>query len=189
MRRLICLLSLAAMAAAMAVPALAQRHGVAAAPPEVLAKRAAWEKWRENNKNVLALQQILMGLRAVEQDPRIRMKKAQARKVLAVIHKWQAKKAITDAQARQINKQIGDSLTLPQIQRVAITPAPDRGASAGGPQGRRRGGDGSRHFDLSKMPDPHAYNPLNPDTLPFERQRPVAKRRLAELIGELKAAK
>jgi hypothetical protein len=35
------------------------------------------------------------------------------------------------------------------------------------------------------FPDPKDYNPLNPDTLPFEQFRPMAKQRMTEFTGNL----
>ena len=37
------------------------------------------------------------------------------------------------------------------------------------------------------IPAPKEYNPLNPNTLPFERSRARAKTRMNELIAKLKA--
>jgi hypothetical protein len=62
----------------------------------------------------------------------------------------------------------------------------------GGPGGGRPGGPGGRMGGPGgsfKMPDPpkHGYNPLNPDTLPFEQSRPGAKKRLDEFTSKMQA--
>jgi hypothetical protein len=57
------------------------------------------------------------------------------------------------------------------------------GPGGGGPGGGGRpGGPGG-----FTMPDPREYNPLNPDTIPFERARPRAKQRMSELMAKLQA--
>ena len=166
--------------------------------PAVQAKMQAWRQWRDNHKNVSSLQRTLGALTQMEQDPRTRLTKPQAKAVLAVIRKWQAKPALTDAQARLVNTQITTPLTLVQIKKIAMASQPRRGGGFGGGGfgvgrpgggfGGPGGGPGGRPgFDPASMPAPRDYNPLNPDTQPMVRARDRAKQRHAQLMAALLA--
>ncbi|MBV9852828.1 MAG: hypothetical protein JO250_24480 [Armatimonadetes bacterium] len=177
--------------------------------PQMMAKFQAWQKWRDSHKNVVALQQTLGGLQEMEQDPRTRLNKTQARTVLAVIGKWRSRPVMSDAQARQVDQQITAPLTTAQIKKIVTASAGRRGGFGGGrpggggpggggpgggfgggrPGGGGPGGGRPGGFNPAAFPDPRDYNPLNPNSLPFERMRPRAAQRLAELTTELKQAK
>lgn len=164
-------------------------------PPAMQAKFKAWQHWRDSHKNVSSLQRTLGALNDMEQDPRTKLTKPQAQKVLAVIKKWQSKPALTDAQALQVNKQLTAPLSLAQIKKIAMASQGRRGGGFGGGGGRpgggggRPGGGGGRPpMDPNAFPAPKDYNPLNPNTLPFARQRPRAKQRMGQLMAVLAAS-
>jgi len=157
---------------------------------QLQAKRKAWEKWRDGHKNVTALGQTMMGFAALETDPKTALTKDQAKKIVPILKTWRTKKAISNEQALSVNKALTAPLTDAQLKRIATA----RGFGRGGPGfgggarmgGGNRQGDGNRpRFDISKMPDPKDYNPLNPDTLPFEGMRAQAKQRMDKLIADL----
>ena len=168
-------------------------------PPAVMAKMQAWRQWGDHHKNVRSLQRTLGALADMEQDPATKLTKPQAKTVLAVLNKWQAKPALTDAQALQVNKQLTAPLTLIQIKKIA-TASQGRGGGrpGGGGGGGGFGGGGGRPgggapggrpaFDPASIPSPRDYNPLNPDTQPMVRARDRAKQRMAQLKGALTAS-
>ena len=194
---------LAALAAAvLIVPmAVAQRPGGGQVPPEIQARMKAWQKFRDTHKNVQSLQQTLVGLEAMEKEPRTRLTKAQAKTVVGVLNAWRNKPVMTDAQALKVNKQITAPLTVAQLKKIA-TAREGRGMGAnrrpggggpGGPGGapgggaRQGGGNQPRRMDPSQFPAPKEYNPLNPTTIPMERMRARAKQRLDTLTKTLTA--
>lgn len=160
---------------------------------QLQAKRKAWEKFRANNKHVTALQESLMGIGSLERDPKTRLNKKQAQAVLACLKKWGSKKVLTNDEARKANLQLTGTLTPDQLQKLSQNRGFGRGGQgfgggarpSGGPGNGARPGGRRPSFDISKMPDPKPYNPLNPDTLPFERLRPIAKQHLNELRASL----
>ena len=155
------------------------------------AKRKAWEKWRENHKNITALSQTLMGLGQLESDPKTAITPEQARKILPVLKTWRNKKVMTNEQALQVNRALTAPLTEAQLKRIATAPRFGRGGPGFGGGARMGGGQGPGgqrpRFDISRMPDPRDYNPLNPGTYPFEGIRAQAKQRLDKLIADLQA--
>ena len=171
-------------------------------PPAMMAKFQAWRQWRDNHKNVTSLQRTLGALTDMQQDPRTKLSKPQAKAILAVIQRWQAKPALTDAQALQVNKQLTAPLSLIQIKKIA-TASQGRGGFGGG--GGRPGGGGGfgggfgggrpggpgggpLAFDPASFPSPRDYNPLNPATSPMVRARGRAQQRHAQLMSALMAA-
>lgn len=193
------------MAAVVVLAASAQAQGPGGGPPgggfqmppAMQAKMQAWRTWRDNHKNVTALQRTLGALADMEQDPATKLTKPQAKAVLAVIKKWQAKPALTDVQARQVNSQITAPLNIAQIKKIA-TASQGRGGFGGGRPGggggggfgggRPGGGGGRPPFDPASFPSPREYNPLNPDTQPMARMRDRQKQRHAQLMAALMAA-
>jgi len=189
--------------ACLAAPfAGAQRPQGGGPPPEMRAKMKAWETWRAKHKNVTAIEQTLAGLDMMERDTKTRLTKAQAKKILPVLKAWRTKPVMTDAQARAVNKQITAPLTVAQLKKIAAAPASgQRGSGGSGGRGGRGGpgmggpppggtggrppGGPPRDGKRPAMPSPKEYNPLNPNTLPFEQMRPMAKQRLDGLIKTL----
>jgi len=129
----------------LAVSAQAQGPGGFGGPggtppsPAVMAKMQVWRQWRDNHKNVTSLQRTLGAITDMEQDPRTKLTKPQAKAVLAVIRKWQGKPALTDEPARLVNTQITAPLTLIQIKKIATASAGRRGGPGGGGGLRRAG--------------------------------------------------
>lgn len=159
--------------------------------PQMMAKFKAWQKWRDNHKNISALQQTLGGIQAMEQDPRTKLNKTQARTVLAILSKWHTKPVMSDAQARAVNQQITTPLNLTQIKMIVTASQRRRGFGGGqgrpgGGQGRPGGGGRPGGFNPASMPNPKDYNPLNPSSLPFERTRARSAQRLTQLMAQLK---
>ena len=165
----------------------------------MMAKFKAWQKWRDNHKNITALQQTLGGFQLMEQDPRTQLNKAQAHTVLAVLGKWRAKPVMTDAQARQVNQQITASADHPadQKDRHGVRRGAGRrprgrlrgrraaGAVAAGAAGRVPAGPARSGV----VPRPHGLQPAQPGTIPFPRARPRTAQRLNDLVAMLKQAK
>ncbi|MCC6730122.1 MAG: hypothetical protein IT208_12360 [Chthonomonadales bacterium] len=190
------------LAAALAPSAIAQGGPPNLTPQQMAqlqAKRKAWETFRENHKHVTALQSTLMGFAAMQQDPRTRLNKAQARKVLPVLKAWRKKPVMSDAQALKVTKQLTASLTPAQLSKIAAAQSRRGRGGPGGPGGpgaRRAGGGpgggpggpgGTRRFDISRFPDPKPYNPLNPNSLPFERMRTRFAQHLDQMTAQIAA--
>lgn len=183
---------------ALMPPAQAQFGGQM--PPEAQAKINAWRTWRENNKNIERLTRTLLSIGELEKDPQTALTKDQAKKIVATIKPWRSKSAMTDDEARQVNRAINSVFTEAQIKALATAPnlmAGGRGFGGGtrpggGPGGGNRpGGQGGPAFDITKMPDPKPYNPLNPDSSPFKTMSPERhqqmKARFTTLMSKLEA--
>lgn len=170
----------------------------------------AWQKFRDNHKNYRTLQQTVYGLAELDKDPKTRLTKVQAKKILAVLTPWRAKPTMTDAQALKLSKDLTAPLTLAQLKKLATSreggnrmgggrpggggPGGPGGGGPGGPGGggnRTAGpgapGGGGRPGGGFTMPAPKEYNPVNPATLPFERMRPRAKQRMDQMMATLQA--
>lgn len=172
-------------------------------PPEMQAKMKAWQKWRENNKNIVALQQTLMSLRELENDPQTQLTRDQAKKILAVIKAWRNKPVMTNDQARDVMKQLTAPLNEAQLKKMATAPRFGQGGrgfgggfrpggGGGGGGGFRPGGPGPGGRPSGfQMPDPKPYNPLNPDSSPFVKMNPEmgkrVKQRYNEMVAKLEA--
>ncbi len=194
-----------ALSIAIAGTAVAQNQGGGdfQITPAMKAKMDAWRKWRDNHKNVSALQQTLGGLNAIAKDSKSKFTAAQAKTISAVLNKWKAKKSITDAEARTINTAITKPLTTAQLKVMARAqqefgrrrggpggggPGGGFGGGNGGNRTGNGGGGGQRGFDPSKMPSPKDYNPLNPSTIPQDRMKERAKTNMDILQKALKTA-
>ena len=204
-RILLRLLPIAAAALLIGASAHAQRPGGFGGPPmppEMQAKMKAWDIWRGTHQNVVSLQRTLGGLTRLEDTPATKLTKPQAKAMLAVLKKWQAKPSITDAQAKQINTQLTGLLSTAQRQQMTVA-GPGRGGFGSGrpsgfgrpggfggrPEGRPGGGFGRPGgFNPASFPAPREYNPLNPATQPVERMRDRAAKQHARLIAALMAA-
>ena len=157
---------------------------------QLQAKRKAWEKWRANNKHVTAVGQTVMGFGTLEEDPKTALTKDQARKILPVLKSWRNKKVMSNDDALKVNRSLTAPLTDAQLKKIASAPRFGRGGPGFGGGARMGGGAGGAQrpqFDISKFPDPQDYNPLNPDSLPFEGVRTMARQRMDKLIADLTA--
>jgi hypothetical protein len=157
---------------------------------QLQAKRRAWERWRANHKNVTAVGQTLMGLSVLESNPKTALTKEQAKKILPVLKAWRKKKVMSNDDALKVNRALTAPLTDAQLKKIATAPRFGSGGPGFGGGARMGGGAGGSNgrrpsFDVSKMPDPKDYNPLNPDTLPFEQMRGQTKQRVDKLIADL----
>lgn len=195
MKTLLGALAMGAVLGSAALPVLAQGP-FGGMPPEIQAKMKAWQKWRENHKHITQLQQTMMGLRAMERDPKTQLTKAQARHILQVINAWKNKPKMTDDQAAVVAKQLTAGLTRDQLLVIATTPQFGRGGRGGFGGGMRPGGAGGPggpggprpggppRFDPSRFPDPQDYNPLNPATMPFAKANPQMAARIKQGMDE-----
>lgn len=158
---------------------------------QLQAKQKAWQRWRDNHKNINSLQQTMMGFQILEKDPRTALTPAQAKKVVPILKAWRKKPVITDDQAREVNKQLGGMLTDKQLKAIAAAPRPGQGGRGFGGGARMGGGAAggangrAPAFDISKFPDPTDYNPLNPDSLPFAGMRGRVAGRMDAFIKSL----
>lgn len=159
--------------------------------PEMMAKFQAWRRFYDNNKNLDRLRKTLMGFRDIEKDPKTQFTKQQAREILAVYKQWKNKPALTDDQAKTINKELTKSLTMAQIKVLAAASDPMRGGrgfgggsrpAGGGPGGMGRPGAGMTN--PANFPDPRPYNPLNPDTNPMKAVNPEGHKRMVQMLNE-----
>jgi uncharacterized membrane protein YgcG len=160
--------------------------------PEMRAKFAAWQKWREANKNLSNLQTMFIQVQQMDKDPQVQLTKPQAGKMLTILKTWRSKPTMSDDQAKQVSKAIGGMLTDKQLKKMStIQPFGGMrrgGGGFGGGGGRPGGGGGGgRPGGGFTFPDPpkNGYNPLNPDTLPFERMRPMAKKAIDDFTADL----
>src|SRR5207249_12253005 len=64
--------------------------------PEMQAKMKAWQKFRENNKNLDNVQRTVRGFRRLDDDPKTQLNKDQAKKILAVVKAWRHKPVMKD---------------------------------------------------------------------------------------------
>lgn len=195
------ILTAVAGAAVLASVACAQAPGGPQISPAVRAKFQAWQKWNDAHKNIGAVQQTVGAMVEMQKNPKTKFTKAQAKTVLGVLKTWRNKPVMSDAQAQKVNKQLAGTFTMPQLKALASMPrrggrrmggggqgGPRPGGGQGGPRPGGAGG-GRGGFDLSKMPSPRDYNPLNPGTIPMERQRGRAAERIDGLIKTLSAVK
>lgn len=173
--------------------------------PEMRANFDKMRKFRDENKQVFALSQTIRAFDAMENDPKTKFTPAQAKTIIAVINKWKVKKALSNDEATVVNKSLTASLTIPQIKTLAAEAArrgpgggggrmggggggfggggggrPGGGGGFGGGGGGRPGGGGG-----FKMPDMHPFNPLNPETAVFGKER--AQKRMSDLMTMLQA--
>lgn len=166
-------------------------------PPEIQAKIKAWQKWREQHKNLQTLSDMVYQIGELDKDPSNALNKDQAKKIITVLKPWHTKKEMSEDEAKTLSKQIGSVLTTKQLKKMSTIETPTQRMAkgggfgggggrpgGGGPGGGRPGGAGGGGF---KFPDPPAkgWNPFNPDSLPFEQARPMAKKRMDDFMGDL----
>ena len=159
-------------------------------PPEIAAKIKLWQKWGETHKNVSNLQTMLYQVGEMDKTPDTKLDKKQSGKLLAIYKAWDTKPTLNEDQALQVQKQIGNLMNLKQIQKMTtIVPPWKKPGGMGGGGARPGGGGGARPGAPGgfKMPDPPkgGYNPMNPDTFPFEAMRPQVKHSMEQFESEL----
>lgn len=170
-------------------------------PPEVRAKMDAWRVWYDAHPNVREIETTIRSISYLEETPGAKLVKPQAKAVLAILNAWSKKPVMSDADAKRVNADLLALLSKSQLTALATQPDTGRGfggfggrrggGGPGGPGGAggRQGGNGGRSFDAASIPSPREINPLNPATIPMERQRERFGERLSKLVSELKATK
>ncbi len=168
-------------------------------PPEMQAKINAWKKWSEAHKGISNLGTLMYQVEQLDKAPGFELNKVQSVKVLGIMKPWRTKTDMTDDQAKVVAKSITGLLTDKQVKKLTTIESPfgrrggGGGAGGGRPGGGAPGGGGARPGGagggMPKIPDPPkgGYNPLNPDTLPFEQMRPRAKKSMDDFTAELQA--
>ena len=166
-----------------------------------------WKKYNESHKHLRELSQLMGKVEKLNQEDDLKFAKPQAVKLLSLINKNAPKKSLSEDDADSLIKSINGLMTTKQIKKMTTFTdmrggrpgggAPGGGAPGGRPPGGggppggfgggRPGGGGPPGGGAFKMPEvpKTGYNPLNPDTLPFERMRPRAKKGLDDLKAEL----
>ena len=178
--RLLSKLTIAAGLALSASGAMAQGGpgGGGGMPPEMAAKIKLWQKFQESHKNFTTLQKTMIGFAECEKDPKTALTKEQSKMILGLIKHWETKPVMSNDEAGALVKSMGKGMTVPQIKTSATAKMPDFRRAAGA-----KGGG----FANMKFPEPKEYNPLNPDTMPFEQARPMMKKSLDDFKAKLSA--
>lgn len=150
-------------------------------------KRMAWNSWRIEHPNILALQRTVIVLGEVKGDPTATFSRDQARTLLGVLDSWHGKASLTEKQAQAINTSLQDQLTMRQFSLIqnAKEPftIPPRQFMGGLPGSGRLPATG-----MDTIPFPRNYNPLNPDTVPFPLLRARMQDAYKLLVLRLKTA-
>ncbi|WP_309706817.1 hypothetical protein [Armatimonas sp.] len=111
--------------------------------PEMMAMFKKFGEWREKNKSLSSIGQTIGMLAEFEKEPKTALTKDQAKKIMAAVGPWKTKPIMTDANAKELIKTIGKTLTVAQATKsaqLAKEAAARRGAMGGG--GARPGGGG-----------------------------------------------
>lgn len=144
--------------------------------PNIAAKIKAWRQWMENHKQTVAIGHRLEGVYYIDKDIQTQLTKQQAQRVLTILKTWRNKPVMTEDQARDVNRQLGAILNEVQFKKIATMPISGSSGSGGG-------------RPTIEIPDPPtgSFNPLNPDTVPIIRMRPVVKKRIDDFMTALEA--
>jgi len=158
-------------------------------PPEIADKLKLWQKYRHSTQHLTNLQTMLRQIMEINKDPDYAFNKQQSVKMLSILSTWRNKPTMSEDQAQDVQKQIGVLLTEKQIKKMSTIPAWGQGAGGGRPGGSMGGGrpGGGAGMSGFKFPDPPkgSYNPMNPDTLPFEQFKPMAKKGMDDFTAGL----
>jgi hypothetical protein len=192
-------LGLAGVCCLVSVPGARAQGPGGGMPPEIAAKIKAWGKWRDAHKGISNVQTLFYQVEQMDKEKGYELNKVQSGKLLGIIKPWRTKPEMSDDQAKAMMKSVTGMLTDKQVKKMTTIQPPwarqggGGGAGGGGgrPGGGGAGGGGGRPGGAGgfKFPDPPkgGYNPLNPDTLPFEQMRPMAKKNMDEFTAELQA--
>lgn len=118
--------------------------GMGGAPsPEMMAMFKKMGEWRDKNKNLFSVGRTMGALAEFEKEPKTALTKDQAKKILAAVGPWKTKPVMTDANAKDLLKQVGATFTVAQATKMAqiAKEAAARGWGGGG-GGMRPGGGG-----------------------------------------------
>jgi hypothetical protein len=159
--------------------------------PEMQAMFKKFQEWRDKNKNLSSVNRTIGAIAEFEKDKTTALTKDQAKKILAVLGPWKSKPVMTDANAKDMLKQVGATFTPAQAKKLAQVMSEQRGGFGGGGMrgggapgggggrpggGGAPGGGGGRPGGGMQM-DPAAmkkrfdtmmkgYNPINFSTIP-----------------------
>lgn len=198
-----------ALAAASAPWAQAQRPGAGGRPPgggmpPGMGKPfQAMRPWGDKHRNLRTLGRTVRGLGELDRDPATQLTAAQAKQILPILKAWRHKPAMTDAQAAKINHQITAVLKPAQVKKLTARRGPGgrppggfgrppgggpppHGAGGGRPGGFGGPPPGGGRFG-GPPPMPKEFNPLNPDTSPFIRDRARRVKGYDSMIAALAA--
>ena len=191
--------------AAFAQPPGGQGGGGFTPSPQMRAQFEKMRKFRDANKNVYQVQSNFRKLRGLEENPKTKLTKDQAKKILAVVKTWRRKPVMSNDQAKTVLNQLTGPLNVSQLK--AISQNEGRGGRGGGGgfgggRGGGGGGFGGAGFGGGRpgggpggpggpggrpggpggfrMPDPKPFNPLNPESSAFFKMMP--KDRQAEML-------
>ena len=188
--------------------------GGAGPSPEMMAMFKKFQEWRDKNKSLSSMGQTIGMFAEFEKDPKTALTKDQAKKIMAAVGPWKTKPIMTDADAKELIKTIGKTLTVPQATKSAQLAkeaaarrggmgggggrpggggAPGGGGGAPGGGGGRPGGGGGPG---GGMPDPAAmkkrfdammkgYNPLNFATIPDSPMKERATKPVSDGMAAL----
>lgn len=188
--------SLALMSVVALAPS-ANAQGGFQMPPEVQKKIKAWQKFSEDHKKLMVLGDQISQIGEMSKMAGYELDKKQAGVILKVIDANKSKTSLTEEEAGAMSKQLTTSLSAKQIKKMTTIETPRQkmqkaraagGAPGGGGGGAARPG-GAAGGGMPSFPDPPAkgWNPLNPDSFPFEQAKPRMKEGMNKLVAELKA--
>ena len=194
------------LAASVAVSATALAQGPGGGmPPEMAKMMGEFQKMRNSPKGKFGT--TIRALQQFNEDPKTKITKAQATKILALFAPWKSKPTMSQDDAAKLNKAVTGTFTIPQIKKQATMGQGGGGMGGGRPGGGQMrvnsGGGGGRPgggpgggagaFDPKKMMDgikkSANANPLNPASYPDSpfKQRMVDG--MTKLMTDLKNAK
>lgn len=108
--------------------------------PEMQAMFKKFQEWRDKNKNLASVNRTIGAIAEFEKDKTTALTKDQAKKILAVLGPWKSKPIMTDANAKDMLKQVGATFTPAQAKKLAQVMSEQRGGWGGGGGGMRGGG-------------------------------------------------
>ncbi len=161
-------------------------------PPDIAKKIKAWQKFGDDHKKLMILGDQVYQIGELNKEKGCELDKKQAGTILKVISQWKPKTSLSESEAGSISKQLTSPLNAKQIKKMTTIETPRQkmqkaragGGGAGGGGGARPGAGGGMSF-----PDPPAkgWNPINPDSLPFEAMKPRAKESMNKFMADLQA--
>lgn len=175
--------------------AKAQGFGGGGMPPDIAKKIKAWQKFGEDHKKLMSLGDQIYQVGEMGKEAGYELDKKQASSILKTIGQYKSKTSLSEDEAGTISKQLTGVLSAKQIKKMTTIETPRQkmqkaraGGGMGGGGGARPGG-GAGGAGGFKFPDPPAkgWNPLNPDSLPFEQMRPRAKETMNKFMSDLQA--
>ncbi len=189
--------SLAIMSVTTLAPSAKAQGGGFQMPPEIQKKIKAWQKWGEDHKKLTNLSDLIFQIGEMNKAAGYEVDKKQSTAILKIIDANKAKTSLTEDEAGAMSKAFTNVLTPKQIKKMTTIEPPSvtrrkaaMSGGMGGGGGARPGGGGGAAGGAGafKFPDPPAkgWNPLNPDSLPFEQMRPRAKESMNKFVTDLK---